>query len=95
MLFGYNVSMALISFIISGDTADFIETWLPFKGTVTSALGLVAINRMDPSYFNFYECLIDSAVVAYAIFEMTQVCHFSFKLSRFLKERIDFQQGVC
>ncbi len=71
VLFGYNLAMALVSFLVSPDTANFIETWLPFKGTLTFGVGLVATNRLDASFFTFYESIIDSAVIAYAIFEMT------------------------
>ena len=86
--------MAFLTFVFSADIANFIENYLPFKGTITSGLCFLALTRIDAKHLGAYQWLVDSAILFYAVFEMTQVCHVCFKLSRFLRERIDFAQGM-
>ena len=67
---------------------------IPFKGIISTALGFYGLSQLNSSYFGMYQSLLDSAIIFYVILETTQVCHISFISSRFLKERIDFNQGL-
>ena len=49
---------------------------------------------MDGKYFSWYQLLVDCGLIAYTVFEMTQVCHLIFAISRFFKARIDYDKGV-
>lgn len=93
--FGYNLGMAAMSIIIGPDTLLFIERMIPFKGTISTAVGFYGLSQLDASYFSLYQTLLDGGIIVYAFLETTQVCHLSFKASRFLKERIDFDNGIC
>mmetsp|Transcript_10815 Transcript_10815/g.14556 ORF Transcript_10815/g.14556 Transcript_10815/m.14556 type:complete len:88 (-) Transcript_10815:802-1065(-) len=86
--------MTVATVALGADTVAFIETMVPFKGTISTAVGFYGLSRMPSAYFSIYQGLLDAAVIVYAVLEMTQVCHLCFIASRFMKERIDFDQGL-
>lgn len=91
--FTYNAAMAVLALGFSPDIAEAVTAWLPFKGTVVSGLCFLLFSLIDGKFFQWYQVLLDCTLVAYAVFEMTQVCHIVFIISRFFKSRIDFQDG--
>ena len=92
--FAYNLTMAVASLALGADTVKFIDSVIPFKGTISTALGIYGLSKLPGSYFSFYQSVLDAGFVLYATFEMTQVTHLIVKTSRFFKQRIDFDQGI-
>ena len=69
--FSYNSFMALMALGFNPDIAAFVETWLPFRGTLTSGIFFLGFSYVDPVYLTWYQSIVNAAMLAYAIVEMT------------------------
>ena len=70
----YNIGLSALCLIIGPGAANFVETlgtFVPFGGTITSSLLFMALSTVNDQYIDWYQTLINSAVVAFAVFEMT------------------------
>ena len=92
--FLYNVVMAGCTFFFPQQIATFIEAHLPVKGGWFSIVSYVLLYKTDALILSYYSQLVDFSVVFVTVLESTQVTNFAFKLSRMLKDRINFDKGV-
>lgn len=72
----------------------FIEAHLPVKGGWFSIVSYILLYKTDAFVLSYYSVLIEYGVILVTILETTQITNFSFKISRVLKDRIDFEKGV-
>jgi len=72
----------------------FIEAHLPVKGGWFSIVSYILLYKTDAFILSYYSVLIEYGVILVTILETTQITNFSFKISRVLKDRIDFEKGV-
>ena len=63
--------MAILAFGFTPEIAQFIEAWFPLKGTLTSGVFFLGFSYLDPMYLNWYQYVVNMAIIAYAITEMT------------------------
>ena len=91
--FVFQLTMAGLSLIFDPSLIDFIVTFLPFKGTFPSLLCFLLFTQVDGAYLAWYQALIDTCIAMYMVFEVTQITNLAFKSSRFLKKRINYDQG--
>lgn len=50
--------------------------------------------KTDALILNHYSTLVDYSVILVIVLEMTQITNFIFKLSRILKDRINYEKGI-
>ena len=92
--FLYNFVMALCTFFFPEQIATFIEAHLPVKGGWFSVVSYLLLYKTDAIILNHYSTLVDYSVILVIVLEMTQITNFTFKLSRLLKDRLNYEKGV-
>ena len=93
--FSFNILVAMLSLVFDSQIIEFVINFIPFKGTIPSIIGFLIFTRIDTAYLQWYQVIIDLAIVAFAMFEVTQVVHVTFKLTRFLQSKVDSENGLC
>jgi len=64
------------------------------KGGGFSVVSYILLYKTDAVILNHYSTLIDYSVILVTVLETTQITNFVFRVSRILKDRINYENGL-
>ncbi len=64
------------------------------KGGWFSIVSYLLLYKTDAVILNHYSTLIDYSVILVTVLETTQITNFVFRVSRMLKDRINYEKGL-